>query len=199
MQLTEDTPRALESTLRSLRPRLLRQANLALRDTGVAEDLVQDVLLAVVQQQDKWRQEAALQTWATAILKNKIADWYRSPGRKRMVPLGDEADDSMRTEQSLSELYDDGGAYREPVPAWQEPENTLEQREMMGALQRCVDSLPRQTGRVFMMREWLGFENREICQRTGITAENCRTILHRARTSLRTCMQRDWVEAGGRA
>jgi RNA polymerase sigma-70 factor, ECF subfamily len=66
-------------------------------------------------------------------------------------------------------------------------------------LERCVSCLPRQTGRVFMMREWLGFETGEICARLGVSAENCRTILHRARMALRACMQRDWIETRARA
>ena len=88
-------------------------------------------------------------------------------------------------------------AYAEPVPAWQQPENRTEQRQMMTVLERCVSCLPRQTGNVFMMREWLGFETAEICERVGVSADNCRMILHRARMALRDCMQRDWI--GGKA
>lgn len=44
-----------------------------------------------------------------------------------------------------------------------------------------------------MMRKWLGFETSEICERLGVNAENCRTMLHRARMSLRECMQHDWI------
>ena len=29
--------------------------------------------------------------------------------------------------------------------------------------------------------------------RLGVSAANCRTILHRARMALRACMQRDWL------
>jgi RNA polymerase sigma-70 factor, ECF subfamily len=47
------------------------------------------------------------------------------------------------------------------------------------------------------MREWLGFESAEICERMGVSAENCRMILHRARMSMRACMQRDWLDAKG--
>jgi RNA polymerase sigma-70 factor (ECF subfamily) len=39
-----------------------------------------------------------------------------------------------------------------------------------------------------MMREWQGFETSEICEQLGLTAENCRMIMHRARTGLRQCM-----------
>lgn len=176
--------------LPALRQRLLRHARFALHDDGLAEDLVQDTLIAVIEQHGTRRGDASLLTWATAILKNKVADWYRSPGRRRMVYVGhdDDGDDT-----AIDALYTAAGSYADPVPPWQQPENRVEQQQMMGVLERCVSCLPRQAGRVFMMREWLGFETPEICQRLGVSAENCRTILHRARMSLRECMQRDWM------
>jgi RNA polymerase sigma-70 factor, ECF subfamily len=43
-----------------------------------------------------------------------------------------------------------------------------------------------------MMREWLGFESDEIREQLGLSADNVRTILHRARMSLRECMDKRW-------
>lgn len=180
----------LEAQLPSLRVRLLRHARFAVHDDSLAEDLVQDTLIAVFEQHTKRRGDASLVTWATAILKNKVADWYRSPTRKRMVQFN--ADDD-KLDDAIDALYDADGAYAEPVPAWQQPDNRTEQRQMMTVLERCVSCLPRQTGNVFMMREWLGFETAEICDRVGVSADNCRMILHRARMALRDCMQRDWI------
>jgi RNA polymerase sigma-70 factor, ECF subfamily len=181
---------ALEAQLPALRQRLLRHAKLAVHDQSQAEDLVQDTLVTVFERHESRRGEATLLTWSTAILKNKIADFYRSPGRRRMVQIDDGDDEAS---DAVDRLYDAQGAYVEPVPAWQQPENHMEQRQMMSVLEQCVACLPPKSGRVFMMREWLGFESAEICERLGVSAENCRMILHRARMSLRTCMQRDWI------
>jgi RNA polymerase sigma-70 factor, ECF subfamily len=185
----------LEAQLAGLRLKLLRHASFAVHDHGLAEDLVQDTLIAVVQQHASRRGDASLTTWATAILKNKVADWYRSPTHRRMVQF---TPDDQNLEGAIEALYDASGAYVDPVPAWQQPENREERRQMMTVLESCVGCLPRQTGRVFMMREWLGFETTEICERVGISAENCRTILYRARTALRDCMQRDWMTTRAR-
>lgn len=181
---------ALERELPALRVRLLRHARFAVHDDSLAEDLVQDTLIAVLEQHTSRRGDASLTTWATAILKNKVADWYRSPNRKRMVQFS--AEDG-KLDDAIDALYDAGGAYAEPVPAWQQPDNRTEQRQMMTVLERCVGCLPRQTGNVFMMREWLGFDTGEICERLGVSADNCRMILHRARMAMRACMQRDWL------
>ncbi len=184
--------RLLDSELGKLRQRLLRHARFAVADDGLAEDLVQDTLITIVEKHATRRGDSTLATWSVAILKNRIADWYRSPQRRRMVQF--KADDD-NGEAAIDALYDANGAYADPVPAWQQPENRMEQRQMMNVLERCVSCLPKQTGRVFMMREWLGFETTEICERLGVSADNCRTILHRARMGLRACMQRDWVGA----
>lgn len=179
-----------EHALPALRMRLLRHAKFALSDEGLAEDLVQDTLIVAMEKFRDRRGDASLTTWATAILKNRIADWYRSPAQRRTVEL-DRDDDELG--RSLEAQYDVHGAYADAVPAWQQPDNSMEQRQMMTVLEKCVGCLPRQTGRIFMMREWLGFETAEICERANISAANCRTILHRARMVLRGCMQRDWV------
>ncbi len=183
---------SLDAQLPALRIRLLRHAQLAVSDRGQAEDLVQDTLIAVFEHQGERRGGSSLLTWATAILKNKVADWYRSPTRRRMVQLETE---DQGLEDTIDALFLANGAYVDPVPAWQQPENREEQRQMMTVLERCVGTLPRQTGRVFMMREWLGFEASEICERVGVSAENCRTILYRARTALRVCMQQRWIDS----
>ncbi|MDO9315688.1 MAG: sigma-70 family RNA polymerase sigma factor [Burkholderiaceae bacterium] len=182
---------SLAPELPGLRMRLLRHARFAVHDDSLAEDLVQDTLIAVIEQHGQRRGEASLATWSMAILKHKVADWYRSPARRRMVQL--QADDN-RLDDAIDALYDADGAYTEAMPAWQQPDNRTEQRQMMSVLERCLSGLPRQTSRVFMMREWLGFETAEICQRAGLSADNCRMILHRARMALRSCMQRNWID-----
>ena len=124
-------------------------------------------------------------------MKHKIADWYRAPDRRKLV-----SKDSIeeRLNVDIDALYDANGSHAQPVPAWQQPDSQVERNQMMTILERCIGCLPQQTGRVFMMREWLGFENTEISQSLGLSMDHCRTILYRARTALRTCMQRDWID-----
>jgi RNA polymerase sigma-70 factor (ECF subfamily) len=187
-------PLSLEDQLPTLRHRLMRQARVAVFDSTLAEDLVQETLLALFEQESRHRGQASLTTWGTAILKNKIADWYRSPNRTRFVQAAEENSDGD-PDQSVDALFDASGQYRQAVPTWQQPENQMEQRQMFTILEQCVDRLPKKMGRIFMMREWLGFETTEICSRLDLTAENCRMILHRARMGMRGCMQHNWLDA----
>lgn len=192
MSVTPAASSHLNDELPALRQRLLRHARMVMHDVGTAEDLVQDTLMAVFESEARRRGDASLSTWATSILKNKIADWYRAPARRRMVQL---ADDDAQLGDGIDALYDADGAYTDPVPPWQQPDNQAEARQMMGVLDGCMKALPVQTGRVFMMREWLGFETAEIAERLGLSADNCRQLLHRARMGLRGCMQQKWIGA----
>lgn len=184
----------LESELPALRQRLMRQARLAVYDGAHAEDLVQDTLIAVVQQSASYRGDAALSTWAISILRHKVADWYRSPTARRETQLPEAGEAAI--DAALADQFDESGHWREAVPEWQQPEQASERRQMMQALDGCLSCLPAQTRRVFMMREWLGFESDEIRERLGLSADNVRTILHRARMSLRECMQQHWFAGG---
>jgi RNA polymerase sigma-70 factor (ECF subfamily) len=191
-----DTTR-LEPELPALRQRLLRQARLAVHDSAHAEDLVQETLIAVVQQSATYRGDAALSTWAISILRHKVADWYRSPSARREVQMPDGEGDAA-IDAALAGQFDESGHWREAVPAWQQPEHQAERRQMMQTLDGCLSCLPAQTRRVFMMREWLGLESDEIRAQLGLSADNVRTILHRARLSLRACMQQRWFDGSPR-
>lgn len=169
-----------------LRRRLIRHARLVVHEPALAEDLAQETLMSLLENPQAHRGEASLSTWATAILKNKIADWYRSPHQRRRVHNVSNEDEAEAA--ATDELFNEQGGYLEPVPAWQQPEGREAQRQIMSTLELCLRRLPAQTGRVFMMREWLGFETAEICERLGMTADNCRMVLHRARMGLRQCM-----------
>jgi RNA polymerase sigma-70 factor (ECF subfamily) len=179
---TDSTP--IKDPWTPLRQRLIRHARMVVHEPALAEDLAQETLMSVLESPQAHRGEASLTTWATAILKNKIADWYRSPHQRRRVYNATDEDEGDPTEG----LFNEQGSYLEPVPAWQQPEGREAQRQIMSTLEACLRHLPAQTGRVFMMREWLGFETSEICERLGLTADNCRMVLHRARMGLRQCM-----------
>jgi RNA polymerase sigma-70 factor, ECF subfamily len=193
MTLTDAAPAWTDAELVALRQRLLRQARLAVADAATAEDLVQETLIAVVSQRATYRGDAALGTWAISILRHKTADWFRSAAVRRETPLPDEGEAAL--DATLNEQFDAVGQWREAVPAWQQPERSHEQRQMMAVLEGCMGCLPARTRHVFMMREWLGFEADEIRAQLGISADNLRQTLHRARLSLRECMNRRWFGA----
>jgi RNA polymerase sigma-70 factor (ECF subfamily) len=104
-------------------------------------------------------------------------------------------------ESSLSEevdvddfdgLFRDNGAWDAPPADWGDPEASLGQRQFFDALELCLERLPPNTARVFVMREVMELDSTEICKELSITTNNLWVILYRARMSLRECLQQRW-------
>ena len=169
--------------LATLRARLLRHARLLVSDRDLAEDLVQETLIAVLRGHEAHRGESTLTTWAVAILRHKAADWYRSPGRSATVGFDDF--DAVIDELTCA---NEPGAWAGTVQhgGFAQPDHALERRELASAIDDCVERLPARSRQVFRMREQLGFETDEVCCRLDISHEHCRTLLHRARLALRS-------------
>ena len=191
---SEQSPGHLAPALADLRPKLIRQARLLVGNPSVAEDLVQETLLTVLERHAQHKGNASLGTWAIAILKNKISDWYRSPEHRRMTALAINPDSGP---DPLDELFNEHGEYVAPLQAWEHPEREAEQHQLKEVLNVCVERLSAQQGNAFMMREWLGFETAEVADRLQISPDHCRMLLHRARLSLRGCLQIRWFGKAG--
>ena len=180
-------PTDLRAEIESLRAYLLRYASLQLRNREQAEDAVQETLAAALAAEGSFAGRSNLRTWLTGILKHKIVDTIRRSSRERTL----DGADGEATVEDLESLFDATGHWREPPQAW--PEQALEDKQFLQALERCLAMLPARTGRVFLMREHLGFETTDICKELGITATHCWVLLYRARTALRACLEKGWL------
>ena len=72
------------------------------------------------------------------------------------------------------------------------PEQAFRQNEFMQILHQCLGILPERVASVFVLREIEGQESEEICKELGLSTSNLRVILHRTRTQLRRCLERNW-------
>ena len=63
---------------------------------------------------------------------------------------------------------------------------------MRKVILRCIELLPEKLATVFKMRELENLPSVEICKILGISASNIWVILHRARTLLRRCLEKNW-------
>lgn len=163
---------------------------LQLRNQAQAEDVVQDALIAVLENPDRFAGQSSLRTYVTAIMKYKIIDLLRTSGRERPLDLSDSS------ERSDAELVDalfaqDGHALEVPRN-WGDPEASFERQDFFRVMELCLEKLPARTARIFMMREWLELETDEICKELGISSSNAWVMLFRARLRLRECLELNW-------
>jgi RNA polymerase sigma-70 factor, ECF subfamily len=174
--------------LQSQRAYLLRVATLQLRDTALAEDVVQDTLVAALQGEQGFSGKSSLKTWLTGILKHKIVDTIR---RKTRAPMLASFDEECRVDD-FDALFDETGHWENPPADWGDPEAELSQQQFLAVMQACLEKLPPNTARVFMMREVMELETEEICTELTITSNNLWVILYRARMALRLCLEQNW-------
>jgi RNA polymerase sigma-70 factor (ECF subfamily) len=177
------------------RPYLLRVAALQLRDGDLAEDVVQDTLAAALQGEAGFSGRSSLKTWLTGILKHKIVDAIRKRSREpAMSSLGEEwqIDD-------FDALFDEIGHWENAPADWGDPESHLSRRQFFDVLEFCLEKLPPNTARAFMMREVMELDSGEICKELSITSTNLWVILYRARMALRQCLEEHWFAQAGRA
>ena len=174
---------------------LMRVAQLQLRDGDLAQDVVQDTIVAALAGASGFDGRSSLRTWLTGILKHKVVDAIR---RKQKAPLPLSVLDDDGSIDDFDALFRSSGAWATPPAEWGDPEAALSQREFLAVLERCLEKLPAQTGRVFVMREVMELESDEICKELSITANNLWVILYRARMALRLCLEEHWFAARGR-
>jgi RNA polymerase sigma-70 factor (ECF subfamily) len=182
---------AFAAQLQSQRSYLLRIATLQLRDTALAEDIVQDTLVAALQGEQGFSGKSSLKTWLTGILKHKIADAIRAKSR---APAFASLDDECRLDD-FDALFDETGHWENPPADWGNPEGDLSEQQFFAVLEACLEKLPPNTARVFMMREVMELETDEICKELTITSTNLWVILYRARIALRQCLEQNWYGA----
>jgi RNA polymerase sigma-70 factor, ECF subfamily len=167
---------------------LVRYAILQLRDPHLAEDAVQETLVAAIESRSKFAGQSSLRTWLVGILKHKILDVMRKREREPELNVheGEDGDDLMDA------LFNEHGRWADPPKTWATPDQSLENVQFWEVFELCNQRMPINTARAFMMREFMEMTTEEICQELAISTTNCWVLLHRARLALRECLDLNW-------
>lgn len=137
-----------------------------LPDFARADDVVQETFLTVTRKAAEFQPGTEFPKWACAIARYKVLEARRAAGR-----AGGELSDEM-----LKTLAD--------CPAAMQDELRLD------LLKQCLDELAPQTRRAVDMRYEENRTPAQIAAVFGWTAESAYSILSRARSFLRECMDR---------
>ncbi len=166
---------------------LYRFALSKVRRADVAEDLVQETLLAAWRGHERFTKRSKVRTWLTAILKHKIIDWLRSSIREqKRVTLSDD--------KWLNEQFTSLGKWRQSPEEWDAdaPDTELNREEFWKVMQACLNTLPTRMRRVFVLWQLDEQTGEEVCQELGISTSNLWVILHRSRSRLWRCLTVNW-------
>jgi RNA polymerase sigma-70 factor (TIGR02943 family) len=162
-----------------------------IRDENVAKDLVQDTFFAGLQGLDRFEGNSEEKTWLTAILKNKIADFYRKRSSSSLKDLR-----VLDVEGEPKDFFDaESGHWNErdyPRAFGLETYNPLMMKELGVVLNKCLAKLPGLWFSVFSMKHMDDLSSELICTELKLTAANFWVIMHRTKLNLRACLQKNW-------
>lgn len=158
---------------------MLRFARRRVRDDALAEDAVQDAMLAALGSLDHFQGQSTLRTWLIGILSHKIQDAFRR--ETRYVPIDDTGDDDDGAMASQLAVRQHPSA---DVAEADDPLRRAQASQFHEALADAIDRLPPTLADVFRMQAVEGRSTAEVCAELGITESNCWVRLHRARRRL---------------
>jgi RNA polymerase sigma-70 factor (TIGR02943 family) len=171
---------------------LYRYALVRVREAVVAEDLLQETLLAAVGSYQAHAGRSSERTWLVGIMKHKVIDYFRRLARNAQFQLA--PDDEI-------EWFEESGPWqghwredRAPNSWAGDAGQCLESREFWKTFEHCLSQLPPQMSIAFTLREIDGLTSTEICEILNITPNNLWVLLHRGRNKLRHLLEVEWFQ-----
>lgn len=142
---------------------------LALRITlnhAEAEDVVQETMIKVWNRREQWEQIKSIEAFCLTICRNQALDKTRRMGRQ---------DESLNEEshETADHSYTSN------------PEEHAMQQDRILLIRRLMDNLPEKQRIVMLLRETEGKSYKEIAEVMGITEEQVKVNLFRARQTIK--------------
>ena len=173
---------------------LIRMAMGHVADREVAEEVVQDTWMAVIESLDRFEGRSSLRTWIFGIMIHKAKD--RGVREKRHTTFSDfeTFDDEQDEAVDPSRFHRSGewaGHWAFPPQPWddQTPEKLLASQQAVRAMNRAIEALPATLKDVLILRDVEGVEAKEVCEILKITETNLYVRLHRARERVRQAVE----------
>ena len=180
---------------------LRRLAMNYVQSRAIADEVVQDTWLGVINGIDRFERRSSLKTWVFRILANVAR--ARGVRERRTVPfagagsvLEDGAEPALDPDSFRPDGSDFAGHWVSYPAAWEhEPEDRIEAAETVDVVRDAMRHLPAAQQEVMTLRDVEGWTSSEICDALNISETNQRVLLHRARSKVRTALEQ-YFEGG---
>jgi RNA polymerase sigma-70 factor (ECF subfamily) len=156
-------------------PRVYRQAIRLVGNEAEAEEVAQDVFVAVYKKAHTFRGQAAFSTWLYRLTANAAITRLRKRKRSKETTL----------DEYLPKFRDDG-EHLEPVVDWsQDVDSAVARAEVQRLIQQALDELPPLDKAAVVLSDQEELSNRDIAKALGLTVPAVKARLHRSRLILR--------------
>jgi RNA polymerase sigma-70 factor (ECF subfamily) len=169
-------------------PWMLRLARRRAPSEAVAEEIVQEAWLAVLQGIGRFEGRSSLRTWIFSIVSHVGTAQFNK--EIRTIPFSSWSSElegpSVPAERFQQEGAPNPGGWLTPPAPWDEnPEQALTTHEAQRAIGAAIERLPPVQREVISLRDVEGWTPAEVCNALGLTETNQRVLLHRARSRVR--------------
>jgi RNA polymerase sigma-70 factor (ECF subfamily) len=162
-------------------PRLLRLAEATVGSRAVAEEVTQDVWLAVFRGVDRFERRSSLATWLFRILFNRART---AAGREHRAGRPDE--------HVVQDRFDKSGTWASPPEPWADRvDDRLVADHLASRVQELLPLLPDLQRQVVVLHDVEGLAPGDVASLVGVTDANQRVLLHRGRARLRQLLATD--------
>ena len=183
---------AFRTLVNDVHSTLIRLAMMYSPNRAVAEETVQETWIAVLGGLDGYAGRASLRTWISRILI-RIAQ-RRAGQEAKVTPFAAVEDQSGFVSVSPDEFMQSGPRAGRWIAIPHDyagvPEDKVLSRELQGVVGRAIAELPELQREVITLRDVEGWTTSEVSDLLDITDGNQRVLLHRARTRVRTAVDR---------
>lgn len=171
---------------------MLRIAFARLRNRAIAEEVVQETWLAVIEGIDSFEGRSSLRTWMFKILTYQTFSRLKRDGRQVPFSALAAAEDPDGEQSIAATLSVERNGHQRHVrwgsepTAW--PETALLAAEARSLIAAAIDALPDNQRAVISLRDLEGWTPAEVCKALEITDVNQRVLLHRARSTVQAAL-----------
>ena len=158
-----------------------------MKDTSVAQDIVQETFLSAWKSKDSFNGIYSERNWLYAICKNKLIDHFRKSVRS--VSTVD-----IEFEDVYFNKKEHWVKTKSPKTWTQDPSSKVENDEFYKILELCQNKLKDQQRNVFILKYMEDMDTEEICEKLEITQSNFRVLIHRSKLQLRACLEMNWFK-----
>jgi RNA polymerase sigma-70 factor (ECF subfamily) len=173
-----------------------RLARVYVPSAAVAEEVVQETWVGVLQGLERFERRSRFRTWLFQIALNQAR--MRGERERRTIPFASLADRELTDEAPAvaSERFLGGDHDRwphhwaTPPRRWEEsPDRHAESAETLARVREAIERLPPAQRVVITLRDMYGCESAEVCNALDVTETNQRVLLHRARSRVRADLE----------
>jgi RNA polymerase sigma-70 factor, ECF subfamily len=194
VQLRRGDERAFDELVTTHHHALIRMAMGYVADREVAEEVVQDTWMAVIEGLNRFEGRSSLRTWIFGIMIHKAKDRGVREKRHTTFSAFESFDDENEETVDPSRFHQSGewaGHWAFPPQPWDEqtPEKLLASQQAVTAMNKAIEALPSTLKEVLILRDVEGVEAKEVCELLKITETNLYVRLHRARERVRQAVE----------